>query len=235
MSFLTAEWRKLLMFNYEVDPELLKPYVPYRTEIDFREGKTFVSLVGFRFLHTRLLGIPIPFHTNFDEVNLRFYVRYHDGGEWKRGVVFIKEIVPRAALTLVANTLYREHYETWPMKHDWQTEGDRRTVRYAWKYRGVWQSFSAEAEASARPIESGSEEEFITEHYWGYTKVNERKTYEYEVRHPQWEQYPVLQFQSEVDYGEVYGEDFRFLNWRSPSSVLLAEGSPISVEGKRSL
>ena len=43
----------------------------------------YVSLVGFMFKNTRLLNIPIPFHTDFEEVNLRFYVKHFDGNEWK--------------------------------------------------------------------------------------------------------------------------------------------------------
>src|SRR6266851_3867580 len=74
--FLTAEWRMLAMLNYEIDPGLLLPFVPSGTELDRWSGKVFASLVGFRFLKTKLLGyLPIPMHSNFEEVNLRFYVR----------------------------------------------------------------------------------------------------------------------------------------------------------------
>jgi uncharacterized protein YqjF (DUF2071 family) len=96
--FLTAEWRNLAMLNYEVDQSLLLPFVPSGTTLDQWEGKTYVSLVGFRFLKTRVLGLPVPFHTNFDEVNLRFYVRRRIAGDVRRGVVFIREIVPRWAI-----------------------------------------------------------------------------------------------------------------------------------------
>src|SRR6185503_10721641 len=111
-----AGWRKLVMANYAVDPSALAPYLPYKTEIDLWQGTCYVSLVGFMFVDTAVMGVKIPFHVNFEEVNLRFYVRYRDQGEWKRGVVFIKEIVPRAALAFVANTLYNENYETMPMR-----------------------------------------------------------------------------------------------------------------------
>ena len=96
------------MANYEVSPEILKKYLPYKTELDVWNGQCYASIVGFQFLETQVLGIKFPFHTNFDEVNLRFYVRYNDNGEWKRGVVFIKEIVPKVMITFVANTLYNE-------------------------------------------------------------------------------------------------------------------------------
>ena len=175
MSFLTAEWRKLIMANYEVEPALLQPYLPHMTELDLWNGTCYVSLVGFLFLDTRLMGVKIPFHANFEEVNLRFYVKYMEGGDWKRGVVFIKEIVPKAALTFVANTWYKEHYQTLPMRHQWKEDKEERSVRYEWKHQGQWQSLAVEATVVPSPIAAGSEAEFISEHYWGYTRVGAQK------------------------------------------------------------
>ena len=233
MSFLTAEWRKLALANYEVEPGLLTEYLPARTELDFWNGRCYVSLVGFMFKNVRLLGLCIPFHTEFEEVNLRFYVRHKSADEWKRGVVFVKEIVPKRALSFVANSVYWEHYETLPMRHRWEASGETQLVDYAWKKRGRWHAFQVETELAKQPIPEGSETEFITQHFWGYTKVNARKTFEYEVTHPRWEAYPVLRHAIDVDFGTVYGEQFGFLNEVVPSSVMLAEGSAITVEGKR--
>ncbi|MEM6800805.1 MAG: DUF2071 domain-containing protein [Bacteroidota bacterium] len=233
MSFLKAEWRKLALANYVIDPAILSDLLPHRTEIDLWEGKCYVSLVGFKFVNTRLLGIPIPFHTHFEEVNLRFYVQHFDGDAWKRGVVFVKEIVPKHALTIVANTLYREHYQTLPMRYAWEENDKERIISYEWKSKGQWQLFETRAELETSDILKGSEAEFITEHYWGYTKVNPRKTFEYGVTHPRWEQYQVKDYRIEVDFGLVYGERFSLLNDLEPTSVMLAEGSEITVEGKR--
>ena len=99
MSFLTAEWRKLAVVNYMVEPEILQPFVPAGTELDFWQERCYVSLIGFRFENTKVLGMKIPWHVNFEEVNLRFYVRRKATDGWRRGVVFIKEIVPKAAIT----------------------------------------------------------------------------------------------------------------------------------------
>jgi uncharacterized protein YqjF (DUF2071 family) len=228
-TFLQAEWRKLAVANYAVNPELVLPYVPAKTELDFWNNTCYVSLVGFMFLNTHVLGIKVPLHVNFEEVNLRFYVRYHAQGEWKRGVVFIKEIVPRAALTFVANTLYGEHYETMPMQHTWKTEADRLQVEYRWK-KSRWNTFAVEADSKAVSIEAGSEAEFITEHYWGYTKIHAQKTSEYQVAHPRWEIYPVHNYNIDVDFGVVYGKGFSFLTHATPVSVFLAEGSEIQVK-----
>jgi uncharacterized protein YqjF (DUF2071 family) len=233
-TFLRAEWRKLLIASYTVDQSVLNPYLPANTELDLWKGTCYVSLVGFMFLNTKVKGFRIPGHVNFEEVNLRFYVRYNDNGTWKRGVVFIKEIVPKASLTFVANALYHEHYETLPMEHKWAAaSNDTLAVEYKWK-KNIWHSITALAEARPVNIDTGSEEEFITEHYWGYTKINDHKTSEYEVKHPKWQVYPVKEYEVNVDFKLVYGEAFQFLSTAAPVSVFLAEGSEISVhEGRR--
>ncbi len=235
MSFLKAEWRKLAIANYIIDPKVLEPYLPAGTELDFWKDRCYVSLVGFMFLDTRLMGIPIPFHRDFEEVNLRFYVKRFDGSEWKRGVVFVKEIVPKPALTWVANTVYKEHYQTLKMDHTWIEEGNFKTIEYGWKTPGNRHSIFVKSSPESMEMKPGSETEFITEHYWGYTKIDSQTTYEYEVRHPRWEAYEVTESRIDVDFGLVYGEDFEFLNAMEPSSVMLAEGSEISVENKRKL
>lgn len=233
MSFLKAEWRKLAFINYAIDPVFLQAYVPYGTELDFWEGHCYVSLIGFRFLNTRLLGIRIPFHTDFEEVNLRFYVKRLVGTEWRRGVVFIKEMVPRPALAFVANTIYKEKYETLPMQYDWTENEKTRTVEYKWRKKKIWQSLKVTAERKALPIAAGSESEFITEHYWGYAPVTATKSNQYEVTHPKWLQYPVLSTEVNVDFELTYGPEFKFLNKLQPASVMLAEGSEITIENKQ--
>jgi uncharacterized protein YqjF (DUF2071 family) len=108
--FLAAEWRNLVMLNYRVDPGILERFVPRGTAVDSFQGSTYISVVGFQFLRTRLFGrLAIPFHANFDEVNLRFYVRRKEGEEARRGVVFVKEIVPRRAIAAVARFSYGEN------------------------------------------------------------------------------------------------------------------------------
>ncbi|MFT5819141.1 MAG: hypothetical protein ACI8ZM_000364 [Crocinitomix sp.] len=239
MSFLKAEWRKLILVNYAVDPQILKPYLPAKTELDLHNGKCMVSLVGFKFVNTKMLGIKIPFHINFEEVNLRFYVKHKTGGDWKRGVVFIKEIVPKRAISIVANTIYKEHYETCKMRHTWEETPDEFTINYSWKKKGKWQDVEVKAAKTPFKIdpkavyEVGSLESdiaFITEHYWGYTKIDANKSFEYEVTHPIWDAYPVKSYRVNVDFRMVYGNDFAHLIDAVPLSVMLAEGSEITVE-----
>jgi uncharacterized protein YqjF (DUF2071 family) len=228
-TFLQAEWRKLVMANYSVDKDILKNYLPNKTEIDLWNNICYVSLVGFMFENTRVKGFKIPFHINFEEVNLRFYVRYKDKDGWKRGVVFIKEIVPKPALTFVANTIYKEHYETLPMSHSWINFDNYQTIEYKWK-KGKWNSIKAKVDKILSSINEGSEEEFITEHYWGYTKLSENKTSEYGVEHPKWDVYKTLEYNIDVDFGRVYGKDFEILNKEKPVSVFVVEGSEIKVK-----
>jgi uncharacterized protein len=235
-NFLTCEWRKVAMANYAVDPGILKKYLPYKTELDLRNDVCYVSLVGFMFLRTKVFGIaPIPFHINFEEVNLRFYVRHRDENNvWKRGVVFIKEIVPRSALAFFARELYKENYISMPMKHHWIESDETLSVEYAWQH-AVWNTLQIKAATEAVSILPESEEEFIFEHYWGYTKASNQKTFEYRVEHPIWQVYPVSGFSIDVEFGELYGAEFDFLKHEKPVSVFLAEGSDVIVKSKRTI
>jgi len=234
MSFLTAEWRKLILINYKIDPKILMPYVPKGTELDLYKGNCYVSLVGFLFHNTKLLSIKVPFHRTFEEVNLRFYVKYKDGNTWKRGVVFIKELVPKPALTLVANTVYNENYQTVAMQYKWTNNELKNMVEYQWKAKGRLQKIRVQSEPNLKEIEPDTEAEFITEHYFGYTK-NKNKTYQYEVKHPKWKHYPVIDSYINVDFELNYGANFKLLNQQQPLSILLAEGSEVAVENKISI
>jgi uncharacterized protein YqjF (DUF2071 family) len=231
-KFLTAEWRRLIMANYRIDRERLLPYLPAYTELDTWNGDHYVSLVGFMFQKTKLLGFSIPFHTDFPEVNLRFYVRFKQDGEWKRGVVFIREIVPKPALSYIANKLFNERYLTMPMKHVWRDEGEKRITRYDWKSSG-WHHIEVITAKNSQEIIAGSKEEFITEHYWGYTAVNGQRTGEYHVQHPRWEVYPVNSYTIHCDFAELYGNHFAALQSQEPASIFLAEGSPVTIYNKR--
>lgn len=217
------------MANYTIDPAVLKPYLPCQTELDTYNGNHYVSLVGFLFANTKLLGFTIPFHRTFEEVNLRFYVRYKEEGQWKRGVVFIKEIVPRQAIALVANTLYGEKYATHRMRHTWNLTGEGFDVSYDWLVNGNWNYLKALTEKTASPLVAGSEEEFITEHYWGYTFIDQRCAGTYQVAHPQWKVHKVLRYGVACDTEYLYGPPFVEALSQQPSSVFLAEGSPVSI------
>ena len=234
-KFLTAEWKNLIMANYIVDPVVLKSYLPNKTELDLFNGNAYVSLVGFMFTNTCVMGLKIPFHINFEEVNLRFYVRYNDEGIWKRGTVFIKEIVPKRAISFIANTVYHEKYDTKIMRHlTMETETDL-SLSYQWKHKNKWNRMEASVEKPAQAMVLGSEEEFIAEHYWGYSKYNAATTFEYNVQHPAWKIFPVKSYLIDCDFKSLYGDSFSNLVEAKPNSVFVAEGSAVSVLKKRNL
>ncbi len=228
--FLTAEWNYLAMLNYEIDASPLIPYVPAGTELDLWNGKHFISVVGFLFEKTRVFGIPIPFHRNFEEVNLRFYVRRKAEDGWRRGVVFIKEIVPRAAIAFIARQIYNEPYIALPMANRIEAgSGSVESVEYSWRFGGRQNSLKLTTRGEAQLLLEGSEAEFITEHYWGYNAQPEGSTLEYRVEHPRWRIYDVSDAKLDCDVACLYGEQFREHLNRKPSSAFLAEGSAVTV------
>jgi uncharacterized protein YqjF (DUF2071 family) len=234
--FLAAEWRNLAMLNYEVDASLLLPLVPAGTELDRWNDKVFVSVVGFRFLKTKLLGfLPIPMHSNFDEVNLRFYVRRQTGSEVRRGVVFIREMVPRRAIAFVARTFYKENYLALPMAHEIRSiAGSRLEVAYRWKSENRWRGISLETDGNSELLREDSVEQFITEHYWGYAAQPGGGCVEYRVSHPPWRVWRVRQSAYDGDGEEFHGKDVAAVLRGEPQSAFLAEGSPVTVmRGRR--
>ncbi|WP_018617026.1 YqjF family protein [Segetibacter koreensis] len=227
--FLRAKWENLVMLNYEIDSKILLPHLPPATELDTFNNKTLVSVVGFMFNNTKVLGLRWPFHSNFEEVNLRFYVKHFDGLTWKRGVVFYSEIVPRPIIATIANLLYREHYSAKPMMHAMSVKKDEIILTYKWKHRKKWNSIDVTAEASFSDIHAGSEEEFIFEHYWGYNKYNEQTTIEYGVEHSMWQVHKVKEWKLDCDVASLYGEAFVPYLSAEPDSVFLAKGSEVLI------
>jgi uncharacterized protein YqjF (DUF2071 family) len=250
--FLTAHWRHLVMLNFDVDPAVVQPFVPHGTEIDFWQGRTFVSLVGFRFEDTRVLGVPIPWHRDFDEVNLRCYVCRRLGDEMRRGVIFVKEIVPRRLIAWVARTLYNENYVAVPMKSRIEppAPGEPRpgeprpggpspgkpggSFVYEWFSGGRWHGLTARVFGEPQALVPGSEEEFITEHYWGYARQPDGAAVEYGVEHPPWRVWRATA-QLDCDVASLYGAQFAACLAKAPSSAFVADGSAVVVRRGRRL
>jgi len=229
--FLTAAWHHLVMLSWEIDPAALAPRVPVGTALDRWDGRTLVSVVGFRFLDARVLGVAVPGHRRFDEVNLRFYVRREAAGEARRGVVFVRELVPRAAVTWLARRAYGEPYRTVQMRSSapaGPSEAPGRLV-YEWRTEAGWQRVAATAEGAPAAPPAGSHEEFVTRHHWGYTRQPDGATVEYEVEHPPWRVWrgaaPVL----EADVAGLYGVEFVSALAGPPLSALVADGSAVTV------
>jgi uncharacterized protein len=228
--FLSAEWRDLLMLNYEVDPAHLQEYVPAGTELDSFHGKTYVSLVGFRFCGTKLFGnIPIPFHTDFEEINLRFYVKRREGDEIRRGVVFIAEIVPKHAIALTARWIYGENYVRRPMAHRVLAEESKMDAEYSWRSGNQWCNLTARASGAPSLPAEGSLEQFITEHYWGYSRQPDGGTVEYHVSHVPWKVWTAAHAQFSGNTSDLYGGKLAELLTNAPASAFIADGSPVKV------
>ena len=227
--FLTAEWRYLVLLNFRVDGRLLAPHVPRGTVLDTWRGDSWVSLVGFRFLDTRLFGVPIPGHRRFPEVNLRFYVRAKDDG--RRAVVFLKEIVPRRAICIVARAAYNEPYVVRPMRAEapMARESAPGRVSYAWRHRGRWNRFGLTATGRPVPIVADSDEAFMAEHYWGYTRQRGGATIAYAVEHPTWSVWAVGDVFVDVDLAAEYGPAWGEALASPPASAFLADGSAVAV------
>jgi uncharacterized protein len=224
--FLSAEWRNLAMLNYVVDPELLRAFVPSGTELDQHQGQTYISLIGFEFNRTRMLGHAVPFHQSFEEVNLRFYVRRGS----RRGVVFIRELVPKIAVTLIARIAYGERYSCVPMSHriGRGAVADDVTAEYEWGSGQSVCAISIVVEGRADLPAEGSLGRFITEHYWGYA-IRGADTVEYQVEHPQWPVRAAVEAQFSGDGAKYYGAQFGEVLSRSPDSAFFAEGSGVTV------
>ncbi len=220
------------MANYEIEPSTLAPYLPKGVELDFYNNKTYVSLVGFMFKNTRLFGLPIPFFGSFEEINLRFYVKKIENRKIKKGVVFINETVPFKIVALLANKLYKEHYISIPTKNSIDIT-ENKDIKFEWKINNRWNSLAVKSDTNKYKIEQGTIEEFIFERYFGFTKLSASSTQEYKIHHPKWMTHKILNSKIDCDFKSMYGDAFSILNNQTPESILLAEGSQVSVNWKR--
>jgi uncharacterized protein YqjF (DUF2071 family) len=235
MTFLSAHWKDLIFINYKVAVENLLPYLPAHTEPDDFNGQHYVSVVAFKFHDTRIRGFRIPFHVNFHEINLRFYVKRMVNNRIRRGVVFVREIVPKSAITFIANLLYKENYVTRSIDYSDEVHNGHSMFSYCWKEHKNTQSLMVSSTASYKAVCPDSMEEFITEHYYGYSKYSERDTIEYRVEHPSWKVQDAADHGIRIDFELVYGADWGFLNDAHPDTVFIAEGSPVNIYHKRIL
>jgi uncharacterized protein YqjF (DUF2071 family) len=231
--FLRANWENIIMVNYEIDPNVLLPFLPKGVELDLYQGKAYISLVGFMFKNTTLFSVPIPKFGTFEEINLRFYVIRKEENQIKRGVVFINETIPYKIVAWIANVLYKEHYTVVPTKHTITKEGKNQKVTFEWMVNKKWNSIHVENAISTQKTQQNSLEKFIYEHYYGYTKINENKTEEYRLHHPSWKIHDVIDYQISCDFEAMYGQSFSCLNHTKPAAVFIAEGSSVAIEWKR--
>lgn len=229
--FLEAEWRYLAMAHYRVERSLLAPFVPTGTQLDDQGGQTFVTLVAFRFLNTRVLGVSVPLHRNFDEINLRLYVRREADDETRRGVVFIKDIVSVPAIALAARLTYNENYEVHATRNAVpRTPGAvPQRVRYEWRSKSGWNRLAMEAGDGPFVAGPGSREHFLTDRPWGYTRQRDGGTVEYRVDHPPWRIWRARSVEVHCHTAELYGAEFQPVLDAAPDLAIVAEGSPVAI------
>lgn len=229
--FVTAALRHLVMLNYEVEPAILAPLVPKGTELDDWHGKTFLSLVAFSFNDIRLKGIAIPLERDFVQINLRFYVRAKGREGWQRGVVFVREVVPRRTIALVGRWLYHGNFVVCPTRSRQDHDPDRGQHRalYSWQHRGAWLTVGVEYAGEPAPPGPGSKEEFIVERYRGYATRRDGSTAAYQVEHPRWKIWPATRTLTDGDFTGFYGGQFGAVFAGQPGSVFVAEGSPVAL------
>jgi len=232
LPFLSAYWRNLIFINYEVEPSVLRPFLPLGTELDLFENKALVSVIAFSFERNKLFGIlPTVPVTSFEEINLRFYVRRHVGEETRRGVVFVKEVVPSALIAATARVLYNEPYEARPMDHSFVHFDDAVGGSLSYDMRVGNQTISVRAttEGNQRALQEGSIEHFILEHYWGYTRQDDGTTSEYRVKHAPWRYWKTTTSVVSGDIATLYPDAFKVALARPPHSSFVAQGSPVEV------
>jgi hypothetical protein len=229
-KFLTADWRYLAMLNFEVDPSVLLPHLPKGAELDDRDGLHYLSLVAFLFLDTHVLGLPALFHQNFEEVNLRFYVRRRVGDEVRSGVVFIREMVPLFLVAETAKLTYNEPYRTVPMQHTLvKTNGELQTIEYLFGGGRDCCRFALHVDGPASEMDRGSLEEFLSERAWGYTTQRDGGTVEYKVDHPRWRVWSSANHELDGPLEKFYDPPFPTILSRAPSSAFIADGSAVAV------
>jgi uncharacterized protein YqjF (DUF2071 family) len=231
--FLKANWENIIMANYEIDPKILSPFLPKGVELDLFNGKCYISLVGFMFKKTKLFNVPIPFFGNFEEINLRFYVKRKEETVLKRGVVFINETIPYPIVAWTANKLYNEHYTVVPTKHEIIEEKLFKKVKFEWLLNKKWNSIAVTTATTSEKMKPNSLESFIYEHYYGYTKTAKNETEEYKLQHPSWKISEVLDYQIDCDFEAMYGKSFSVLDQTKPEAVFVADGSTVGIEWKR--
>ena len=224
-TFLTARWVNLCLYSYAVPRELLEPLIPGDIELDIRDGEAWASLVAFDFLDTRVKGIRWPGHVNFPELNLRFYVRHNN----ERGVMFVREYVPRRAIATTARLLYNEPYACAPMGSTTTRTDDTLTVDYTLKRAGRTHRIGAVADATPITPDTESVEHWFKEHSRGYGVTRRGRTLAYTVTHPTWAIHPIRETTIDLDWATLYGPDWACMNNKQPASTILAAGSEVTV------
>ncbi len=223
--FLTARWRRLILAQYETDPALLRRRLPDGLELDRWQGRVYVSVVAFEFLDTRVRGFRVPGCVDFPEINLRFYVT---DGE-RRGVCFVRELVPSRLTSLVARMVYNEPYARASMVVSTAESDEELHIEHRFRFGGLEHRIAAQVEAQRTVPTEDSLEHHFKEHEWGFGRTRRGTPTRYRVEHPTWATHRVRTASIKIDSGTLYGREWAWLGDARPDSVVVADGSEIAV------
>lgn len=230
--FLTATWQDVVLLSFPVDPRALQPLLPGGVEPDLWQEQHLITLVGLHFRDVRVQGMPVPCARRYSQVNLRFYVRRRCPDGWRRGVVFVKQIVPGRLVALVARRRYQEKVAAMPVAHssvDMPGDAGHRRIAYRWRSPWGWNSLSVAVAGDPQHPGPGSLEEFVVERYYGYNRMRDGSTLEYRVDHPSWRVRQAAYPELVCDAAGLYGAQFVESLGGLPVSALVAEGLPVAV------
>lgn len=230
---LTADWKNLIVVNYEIDPLVLNPYLPAGTEPDLWNNKCYISLIAFQFNHPKMKGIPIPFYKNFEQINLRFYVSKVYKGEVRKGVVFIKEIAAGNLLKAGAALIYNEHYTNLKTRHTINKLPETTEIQYDWRLDKQWNYIHAIAGKDKTIPGADTVTAFITNRFWGYIKISPGKTAEFRVDHEPWKIHKVKSCEVNCDTKKLYGAALHTFLSQAPAFTFMIAGSSVKVYPKK--
>lgn len=226
---ITAAWTNIAVVTWEVEPDLLAPYVPPTLSLNLRDSMAFVSLVGLQFSNLRVRGVRVPGHQHFDEINLRFYVRKTG----YQGVTFIREYAPRPLAALMARILYSEPYRAAPVRGRITADEATIVAGYEIDYGGRTSQFSLTGQRPPVRPDNTTLEHFLLEQHWGFTTTRGGQMMRYEVEHPVWHIYPIVSYTLDFDFAAVYGPKWAVLGESEPRSLVLATGSDVTISRPR--
>ena len=128
--------------------------------------------------------------------------------------------------------MYNEPYAAVPMRHTYGAvaeAGAPTSVEYGWQSGGGWNAIHVAPYGIGRHATNESEQQFITEHYWGYTRQRDGSTVEYRVAHEPWRVWSVAKPCIQGDCSATYGKEFARILQAPPTSAFLADGSAVTV------
>lgn len=182
---IRMEWYHLMFMHWPVPPELLRPYIPRRFEIDTFDGKAWIGIVPFGMRGVAPRGVPnVPKISKFPELNVRTYVLI-DG---KPGVWFFSLDAAQPLVVELSRTFFHLNYchanmrlrnqGGWVYYVSERKHAGKPNARFQARYRPVGPVFYSEP---------GSLEYWLTERYCMYSADQHNRLWCTEIDHAPWQ------------------------------------------------